>query len=173
MLLKYIYTVFLGLLITAFIGIGIAAFYPAPTPPRYAVTTPRTAPPDQVASKETAAEIAQREADDKRQREFEVATKIYNRAVSLLALAGAIVVLAISLTAFRALGEIADGLLLGGVFTLLYSIGRSFASDSTKYQFSLVSLALIIGVSLGYLKFIAPRPAKKKLKPDSYDGKSV
>ncbi len=49
---------------------------------------------------------------------------------------------------------ISDGLLLGGVFTLGYSIILSFADDDDKFRFFVVIVGLVVTVVLGYLKFI-------------------
>ncbi len=49
---------------------------------------------------------------------------------------------------------ISDGLLLGGVFTLGYSIIRGFAGDDDKFRFFVVIVGLVVTVVLGDLKFI-------------------
>jgi hypothetical protein len=49
----------------------------------------------------------------------------------------------------------ADGLLLGGVFTLAYAVGRGFMADD-KFRFVAVSVSLVIALVTGYLKFVRP-----------------
>ena len=50
------------------------------------------------------------------------------------ALAAAVVLVVLGLTLHVKMDVIADGLLLGGVFTLLYSIGRSFVGDDSIWN---------------------------------------
>ena len=57
---------------------------------------------------------------------------------------------------------IADGLLLGGVFTLLYSIIRSFGSEDPRYSFLVTSAGLVITMVVGYFKFLKHQTAKAK-----------
>jgi hypothetical protein len=49
---------------------------------------------------------------------------------------------------------IADGILLGGVFTTIYGIIRGLMSEDTKFRFIIVTVGLIIALVLGYIKFI-------------------
>ena len=63
------------------------------------------------------------------------------------------VVLAISLLLAEHLGVIADGLLLGGIFTLLYGVGRGMDTDSNKYRFLVATIGLAVTLVLGYVKF--------------------
>jgi len=51
---------------------------------------------------------------------------------------------------------IADGILLGGVFTTAYGIIRGFMSDSSQFRFLVVTMGLLIALILGYVKFIRP-----------------
>ncbi len=78
----------------------------------------------------------------------------YNRNVSIITLSTAMVLLAASLAFEKKIKIIADGVLLGGVFTLLYSLGRSFASGDTKYTFADVSIGLAVAIYLGYHRFV-------------------
>jgi enoyl-CoA hydratase/carnithine racemase len=58
---------------------------------------------------------------------------------------------------------LAEGIMLGGLFTLIYSIGRSFASEDAKYSFLVVSIGLVIVIYLGYHRFVrAPKPKTAK-----------
>lgn len=167
MAIRIIYSIFLGLLVSLFIGLGIAAFYPAPEAPTYKpelefVPAPAvdstgkaispTESPEQKKERE-----AYRQASDKYHKETMPA---YNRRVSIISMLGAIIVLVISLTALTQIKLLSDGLLLGGVLTLLYSIIRSFMSDSNVYSFISVTIGLAFALILGYAKFI--HPDKKK-----------
>ena len=86
--------------------------------------------------------------------EYNRKMKPYNRNVSAVTLSAAVILLTVSLAFEKKIKIIADGIMLGGVFTLLYSLGRSFASEDTKYTFVVVSVGLIVAIYLGYHRFI-------------------
>ncbi len=162
MMIRLIYTVFLGLLLALFVGMGIAAFYPAPKAPEYTtlLSEPKVAPVTgtTVSEQESAEQKIARQDYDKQQKEFQEKSKTYNRNVSVIALGFAIIMLIVSLVAMQSIDVIADGILLGGVFNLLYSIIRGFMTDDTRYQFTIVTIGLITAFVLGYFKFIRPQP---------------
>jgi hypothetical protein len=62
--------------------------------------------------------------------------------------------LIISLTLFKKILLIADGVLLGSVFTLIYGIIRGFNSGNNIFRFIVVSIGLAVSLFLGYIKFI-------------------
>jgi hypothetical protein len=158
MVLKFIYTLFIGILLALFVGFGIAAFYEEPKYPEPPISLRYSTPvyPDtkesSVASQLKADQIKQ----DKLNKDFQKNLAIYNRNVSVIVLIAAIIYLIVSLTLTKHLLLISDGLLLGGVFSLLYSIGRGFGSNDNKFQFLIVSVGLVISLVLGYIKFIKP-----------------
>jgi hypothetical protein len=43
--------------------------------------------------------------------------------------------------------------LLGGIFTLLYGIGRGMVTDNNRYRFLVAAVGLAITLGLGYIKF--------------------
>jgi len=67
--------------------------------------------------------------------------------------------LILSLVLQKKIDMLSDGLLLGGVFTLIYSIFRSFGGNDSRYSFAVVSVGLILTMVLGYIKFIQPQAA--------------
>lgn len=158
-MLKIVYSFFLGLLLVVFVGMGVASFYPSPKAPEYPVTQEI----DKAVSDEYTAE--QRAADQKYEADYKVYAESaddYNRNVSIIVLVAAIVLVVLGLTLHTKTDVIADGLLLGGVFTLLYSIGRSFGGEDPRYTFMVTSAGLIITMVVGYIKFVKPvRPTKK------------
>jgi hypothetical protein len=159
MMIRIIYAFFLGLLLVLFIGMGIQAFYPAPKYPEpISSFSSRLEPqPDVTApTTETQAEKEKREAYDQAVKEYQTKNNKYNRDVSIIVLGFALILLVTSLLLVQKINVIADGLLLGGIFNLLYSIGRGFATDDQKYQFFIISFGLIIAFILGYFKFIRP-----------------
>lgn len=153
MLLKTAYTFFIGLLFAVFVGVGIAAFYDSPKPPEYPSSLKQPYPSSQQ-STESAALLREQERFDKKEKEFETANTIYNRNVSIASLVFAILAVVISILFMKKLLIISDGLLLGGVFTLLYSIARGFQAQDNKFRFVVVAISFGIVLFLGYIKFI-------------------
>jgi len=153
MILKLIYTLFLGLLVALFVGLGIDAFYDGLKAPDYPMSI-ETAKPDCPENPEIKATREKYEAEQKiYQQEF----KSYSRNVSMIALVAAIIILVASLTLFSKIKMIADGILLGGVFTTAYSIIRVLMSEDSKFRFLIVTIGLIIALVLGYIKFVRPK----------------
>mgnify|MGYP001564323549 CR=1 FL=1 len=151
-MLKNLYALFLGLFLAVFIGVGIATFYLAPTPPEYPTVLSRPTPsnPDKQFDEET--RLSQ-EKFDVDQKAFQQVESRYNRNVSTIVIAFAVLFLAISLIFEAKIAIIADGLLLGGIFTLLYGIMRGFMTDQMTYRFIVTTVGLIVALILGYIKF--------------------
>jgi hypothetical protein len=158
MLLKLIYTLFLGLLVSLFVGLGIDAFYPGPKMPDYPVSLDTT----KQGCEEDAQTQATRLKYDQDMKNFNDASKPYNRNVSIIALSFAIVIMIASLTLFSKIKMIADGILLGGVFSTIYGIIRGMMSENSKFRFLIVAVGLLIALILGYIKFIRPKEQKEE-----------
>lgn len=156
-MLKFIYSFFLGLLLVIFVGMGVATFYPAPKAPEYPTTLTQRADPGYTPEEKKIDAAYQKQSQD-----YNKKFQAYNRNVSIIVLVAAIVLLVVSLMLHSRISVLADGLLLGGTFTLVYSIGRSFASEDPKYSFVVVSVGLVVTLAVGYLKFIKPQQAGKK-----------
>lgn len=158
MLIKYVYIVFLGLILATFVGVGIAAFYKGPAYPETPATLKYARPyPESNIATPSADYIKEQEAFDARSKEFQKQSDTYNRYVSMIALGFAVVMLIVSLAFFKKIPVIADGVLLGGVLTLAYSIVRGFNTNDDIYRFLVVGAGLITAMVLGYLKFVAPQ----------------
>lgn len=153
MLIKIIYTLFLALLVAFFVGLGIDAFYPAPKAPQYPVEIDQVRP----GCEETIEQQTLRKEFNQSQNKFMEDSKPYNRNVSIISLVAAIIILIVSLTLLSKIKMIADGILLGGVFTVIYSIIRGLMCESSQFRFLIVSIGLIIAFILGYIKFIRRR----------------
>jgi hypothetical protein len=150
MLIRYIYTVFIGILLALFVGAGINVFYPQPAEPKY---------PTQLNSMQKEPSMSELAVQNEYNRQMDAwneKMKPYNRNVSMIALTAAVIFVAIGLLLANQMRVIADGFTLGGVFTLIYSIGRGFASGDSKYSFVLVTLGLVVSITLGYIRFIKP-----------------
>jgi hypothetical protein len=156
MVLKLIYTFLIGIFLAVFVGVGIAAFYPEPKYPeppaivKYGVM-------DKTGNCELSAK-AKNEINeyDKKEKSFQTELQNYNRNASIIALIASIIIVFASLTFFKAIMLIADGLLLGGVLTLLYSVMRGFGTEDNMFRFIVVSVGLFMSLFLGYVKFVRP-----------------
>jgi len=158
MAIKFIYTLFLALMVALFVGLGISAFYPGPTVPDYPFEL-EAAKPD---CEESAEITATRENFAQAQKTYQELSKPYDRNVSIISLIAAIVILVLSLTLLTKIKMIADGILLGGVFATAYSIIRGLMSENTQFRFVIVAIGLVIALTLGYIKFIQPKVSQEQ-----------
>jgi hypothetical protein len=148
--LKAIYVVFLGLIIALFCGLGVAAFYQQPKGPKEPEAIPQTVDQKQG--------LVVNQAEVNYQNEYrkyeEEKLKPYNRNVSIITLALATLILVISLMLSNKLPILSDGILLGAVFTLIYSIIRGISAGNPRFTFIIVSVGLAITVFIGFWKFL-------------------
>ncbi len=154
--IKVIYTFLLGIFVAVFVGVGIAAFYPElkyPEPP----VALKYCSSEMIKGEEQYAEFkAEAEKFNTVENDYRVKSQIYNKNVSIISLIASILIVIASLTLFKKIYVIADGLLLGGVLTLIYSVIRGFGADDNMFRFIIVSIGLFISLFLGYIKFIKP-----------------
>jgi len=75
--------------------------------------------------------------------------------IILLVIATAL--LAISLALPDEQVVISNGVLLGGVGTMLYAVGMTVSATNSLWRFVVVAVALAVTVVIGYLKFARPR----------------
>lgn len=144
--LRIVFMFFVGALLALFIGFGIHTFYP---PPELADTGGIEMKADP-----TDAEVARMAAA---QKAYEAANQVYSRNVSVMSMAGAIVLLGASLLLERRNKVMTNGILLGGLFTLVYGVGRGFVSKDTLTLFAALTVALLIVLFLGFRRFKSPR----------------
>lgn len=149
MALRVLYTIFFAILISLFVGLGIAAFYPAPEAPDYPTILNETRPDTDTN------EIKRADSKyNKAQKDYEEKRGVYARNVSIISLTAAIIILVLAFVFVnKKIIVLSDGLLLGGVLTLLYSIINGFGSPDEKFRFIVVTIGLIVAFVLGYLKF--------------------
>ena len=150
-ILKIVYTFFLGIILALFVGLGISTFYPAPTAPEY----PRelSSYSKEPTIEQTAEQQKNQQKFDDEQRSYSEKVQPYNRNVSIIALVTAVILVGLSLLFEKFNKVIANGVMLGGLFTLLYSLGRGLASEDTKYTFIAATVGLLIALYLGYRRF--------------------
>jgi hypothetical protein len=154
-------TIFIGLLVASFVGLGIAAFYPAPVQPTYPAMLIEPAPPIGYPGKPASDKASTKAQQDyaAAQVKYQKDNERYNREVSAVVLVLAVLILVISLTLMQGALLIADGLLLGGVFDLVYSIIRSTFGSDARFQFAIVTGGLAVTLMVAYIKFV--KPAKR------------
>ncbi len=162
MLIKYVYIVFLGIILATFVGVGIAAFYKGPVYPETPLTLKYSRPYPEPAGTPSAQFILEQEAFDAQSKQYQKDLELYNRNVSMASLAFSILMLVLSLIFFKKIPTIADGLLIGGVLTLGYSVIRGFSSNDDIYRFLVVGAGVIIAMILGYIKFVLPQSSANK-----------
>lgn len=153
-ILKLFYSLFLGILLAIFVGVGINTFYPGPPAPEYPTELNYTE--KQLTTKQQRIQ----KAYDIKINQYNKNMQPYNRNVSIMALTAAVILLVISLVFEKRMKIISDGVILGGLFTLLYSLGRGFASSDSKYVFVVVSICLVAVLYLGYHRFVRPHTPK-------------
>jgi hypothetical protein len=167
--LQLIFAFFLGLMVTAFIGIGVFTFHGPPGDPlddpaqelrdRQQVirdgrgidglTPEQQAEFEQLNREIRAAEELSRQAQEG-----------WARSTSIILIILATVVMGISLVRADELPVINNGLLLGGVFTMLYGTGWTLASGDSILRFWVMLVALLITLGLGYVRFVRGRAGR-------------
>ncbi len=156
--LQVIYSFFLGLMVLAFIGIGVYTVYPAPSS-RYqveiqalqdrmnekSVGTPTP-------SEQSQMNAIQRQLDALYKKEA-AQQKLWARNTSIIVILLATAVMAVSLILSEQLRVVSNGLLLGGLFTMVYGAGLVIYSGDSMARFLVISFAFAVTLGLGYAKF--------------------
>ena len=166
--LQTIFTIFLGLMVTAFVGVGVYTFYPSPDA-QYRDQM-RKLDREQQALHTSKPDIALTESDRARIQEITSrrdslqdisrnARERWTGRTSIILVALSTVAMAISLIATAQLPVISNGLLLGGVFTMLYGVGWVIASGTSTTRFVVMTITLLITLALGYMRFVRRRAA--------------
>ena len=143
-------------------SVGVYTFYPPPDEfntqlrelNRREEMIRDSRPADQLAE-EDRAQI--REVNEERyamQDALREAQRPWGRTTSIILMVTATLAMAVSLIRADQLPVISSGLLLGGVFTMLYGVGWIIATDVSKARFVVMTIALVITLALGYLRFV-------------------
>ena len=170
--LQTLFAIFLGLMVTAFVGVGVYTFYPSPDAHyRDRITSLdreqqaiRNSRPENALTPADRAQI-QKVTDERNrvQDTSRAATEAWGGRTSIILVALATLAMAISLTAAAQLPVISNGLLMGGVFTMLYGVGWVIVSGTSTTRFIVMTFALVITLALGYVRFVRRRaPAEAR-----------
>ena len=160
--LRTIFSFFLGLMLVAFAGVGVYTFYP---PPEEFSTQIRelnrreemirdSRPADQLTDEDRAQIRVVNQERYALQDALREAQRPWGRTTSIILMVTATLAMAVSLIRAGQLQVISNGLLLGGVFTMLYGVGWIIATDVSKARFVVMAIALVITLLLGYLRFV-------------------
>lgn len=166
--LQTIFSFFLGLMVLAFIGIGVITFYPQPDYDEPPEMRELQREQEAIYSKDRDGEMSA--ADQKRVDELqeemdalweeqEEVRQNWARNTSIILILFATAVMGISLVLSEQLRVISNGLLLGGLFTMVYGVGWIIASGESIARFGVIVFALAVTLGLGYLKFVRGREA--------------
>lgn len=166
--LQIIFSFFLGLMVAAFVGVGVYTFYPQPELKyqqklqelyRQQEDIQNFKDPTKITPAErTRLRVIQKEIrglEDKQTKSRET----WGRVTSIILITFATAVMSISLIRADQLPVISNGLMLGGVFTMVYGVGWIVATGTSYARFAVMTVALVITLGLGYLRFVRGRKA--------------
>jgi len=164
--LQTIFSFFLGLMVVAFIGVGVNTFYPSPSERYQAQLQPLYDQQNEISAGGktlTPAEQAQSAAIQKQINEIQAKERAdqqpWSLNTSIVLVIFATIVMGVSLVRAEQLRVLSNGLLLGGLFTMLYGMGWTISSGTSNTRFYVVLFALAVTIVLGYLKFVRLRQA--------------
>ncbi len=162
--LQTIFSFFLGLMVLAFIGIGVNTFYLQPDPADNTELQQLYREQERVFQKDPGSERISAESQaerDRIQKEIDTLNKqavaemrIWARNTSIVLILFATLVMGISLIRSEQLRVISNGLLLGGLFTMIYGVGWIIFGGESLARFGVIVFALAITLALGYLRFV-------------------
>ena len=166
--LQTIFSFFLGLMVLAFIGVGVNTFYPSP-----AETSRPQSEELRRQQDELRVQTHGRDLDTAQQAEMDrliaqenellrivsAQEKDWARNTSIILVVFATIVMSVSLVRNEQLRVLGNGLLLGGLFTMIYGVGWVVFSGSSVTRFAVMAFALAVAIGLGYAKFVRQRAA--------------
>ena len=157
--LQTIFSLFLGLMVLALIGVGVNTFYPSPaTQYDKQLQTLYNKQSEVGAQGKDATATAQQDAIQRQindlQTKSQATQEPWARNTSIVLVLFATLVMGMSLIRSDQLRVLSNGLLLGGLFTMVYGSGWVIASGSSTARFFVVLFALVVTIGLGYLKFV-------------------
>lgn len=179
--LQTIFSFFLGLMVTAFIGVGVNTFYPSPDEAyqkqireigrRQEHLSTKAAPGSYSAAEQAEMDSIRAVQDaliDRQQAE----RKDWARTTSIVLVVFATIALVVSLTLNERIRVIANGLLLGGLFTMIYGVGWVIFSGNSVARFFVILFALAVAIGLGYARFVRGRREASVVAPAGSGGRA-
>jgi len=164
--LQTIFSFFLGLMVLAFIVVGVITFYPSPNQDRDVKMEQLNRQQQAIYSandgKTLSAEDQAQVDDIQKQIDAiilanEAEYEIWARNVSIVLIMFATLVMGVSLIRSEQLRVISNGLLLGGLFTMVAGVVWVLTSGESIARFVVILFAFVITLGLGYVKFVRQR----------------
>jgi len=160
--LQIIFSFFLGLMVTTFIGVGVYTFHSPNEELNQRIEELNREenfvrgpiPVEPISPEEEARLRALQEEREALYESSREAREAWGRSTSIILILFATLVMAVSLIRSEQLPVISNGLLLGGVFTMVYGVGWIVASDTSVARFIVVTIAFAITLTLGYMRFV-------------------
>ncbi|MDO9108691.1 MAG: hypothetical protein Q7U89_06830 [Coriobacteriia bacterium] len=160
--LQTIFSFFLGLMVLAFVGIGVNTFYESPDQKNQPELDKLYRQQEQInrqtggkaftPAQEAENAVVQKKIDAL-QKDLEAKRQIWARNTSIVLIVFATFVMGISLIRSEQLRVISNGLLLGGLLTMIYGSGWVIFSGQSTARFAVIVFAFAVTLALGYLKF--------------------
>jgi hypothetical protein len=164
--LQTIFSFFLGLMVVALVGVGVNTFYPSPTTGFDKQMQALYQKQNEIGMKAIEpsatvnAEQAQVQAQiNDLQNKSQIVQEPWMVNTSIILVIFATLVMGVSLIRSDQLRVLSNGLLLGGLFTMVYGSGWVIASGSSIARFLVILFALAVALALGYLKFVRGQKA--------------
>lgn len=163
--LQLIFSIFLGVLIVVVVGVGVWTFYPPPdseNSPKQQEIQKLYREQEQynikVGGSLNATEQAEYERIQKEinavQDEIQETRRTWAVNTSIIVISIATFLMAVSLFLPEMARVFSNGILLGGLFTVLYGTGVSFVGGDSRARFYVVLAALVLSLAIGYLRFV-------------------
>ncbi|PWB74889.1 MAG: hypothetical protein C3F15_07125 [Holophagae bacterium] len=174
--LQTIFSFFLGLMVLAFIGVGVNTFYPSPAQAHQDQRQELQRQRDELnveangrrLDTDQQAEMDRLIADQNSlQRTIDAEEKGWARVTSIILVVFATIVMGVSLMRSEQLRVLSNGLLLGGLFTMIYGVGWVVFSGNSVTRFAVMAFALAVAIGLGFVKFVRGRARSAAIVPDA------
>jgi hypothetical protein len=166
--LQTIFSFFLGLMVLAFVAVGVNTFYPSPQETHSKEIQAIQAKMDTINVKQQGPSTTLSAADQAQLAAYQAEMNITQAKItaemeawglytSIILIVYATIVMSVSLVRSEQLRVISNGLLLGGLFSMVYGAGWVIFSGTSTTRFVVILFAFGITIVLGYAKFVRGR----------------
>lgn len=165
--LQTIFSFFLGLMVLAFVGVGVNTFYPDPNERHreeqqqlyreMEAVQPKAVPGGQVDPVQQAELTDLQARQNALQDRINAEREVWARNTSIVLVVFATIVMGVSLLRNEQLRVISNGLLMGGLFTMVYGAGWVIFSGLSIARFLVITFALLVTLGLGWVRFVRDR----------------
>jgi hypothetical protein len=166
--LQTIFSFFLGLMVLAFVAVGVNTFYPSPQDVHSkeiraiqdkmdAINVKQQGPSTTLSTADQAELSALQAQMNIVQSRISSEMETWGLYTSIILIVYATIVMSVSLVRSDQLRVISNGLLLGGLFSMVYGAGWVIFTGTSTARFVVILFAFGITVALGYAKFVRGR----------------